>query len=30
VLQSHATGKRLQSLFYRHTIELLGIMARNE
>jgi hypothetical protein len=29
-LQSHATGKRLQSLFYRHTIELLGIMARNE
>jgi hypothetical protein len=30
VLQSHATGQRLQSLFYRHTIELLGIMARNE
>lgn len=30
VLQSHATGKRLQSLFYRHTIELLGLMARNE
>lgn len=30
VLQSHATGKRLQSLFYRHTMELLGIMARNE
>ncbi|MFZ9858699.1 MAG: S8 family serine peptidase [Roseiflexaceae bacterium] len=30
VLQSHATGMRLQSLFYRHTIELLGIMARNE
>lgn len=30
VLNSHATGVRLQGLFYRHTIELLGIMARNE
>lgn len=30
VLRSHATGQRLQNLFYRHTIELLGIMARNE
>jgi subtilisin family serine protease len=30
VLNSHATGVRLQGLFYRHTIELLGIMARDE
>ena len=30
VLRSHATGQRLHGLFYRHTIELLGIMARNE
>jgi len=30
VLRSHATGQRLQNLFYRHTIELLGIMARHE